>query len=152
MFEYLLKTKTFFLFVGILIIQIILALIPNFFDVDFGENSMENKSLLHIFFLVVIFAPILETMFFNVLPVELLNSFIKNKYLIILLASIVFALIHTYSVAYLIMTYFGSIGLNAFYLVVKEKKGLLMASGLTILLHSIYNLIGFLLIEIFHVL
>ncbi|PJB12453.1 MAG: hypothetical protein CO119_06555 [Flavobacteriales bacterium CG_4_9_14_3_um_filter_40_17] len=152
MFEYLLKTKTFILFLFILFIQIIIAFIPNFFDVDFGEDPVKYKSLVHIFFLAVIFAPIIETMFFNVFPVEVLSLFIKNKYLIVILASIVFASIHTYSIAYLIMTYFGAIGLNVFYLVVKEKKGFLGSTGLTILLHSIYNLIGFLLIEIFHVL
>lgn len=152
MFEYLLKTKTVFLFLVVLSIQIVIALILNFFDINLGENSMKGKSLSEIFVLVVIIAPIFETLFFNLLPVKIANFFIKNKYAVILLASFGFALIHTYSMAYVIMTYFGAIGLNTFYFVIEEKKGLVIAIGLTILLHSIYNLFGFLLIEIFHIL
>jgi hypothetical protein len=152
MFENLLKVKPFFLFLAVLLIQIILAFTLNFLDIDFGENSMEGKSLVNIFFLVVIVAPIFETLLFNVLPIKVVQFFIKNKYAIILLSSLGFALIHTYSFAYVIMTYFGAIGLNTFYLVIEEKKGFIIAIGLTTLLHSIYNLFGFLLIEVFHIL
>jgi membrane protease YdiL (CAAX protease family) len=123
----------------------------NLLNVDFGESSMKNVPILYIFLLVVIIAPFIETLLFNTLPIKIIQYFIKNKYIIILLSSIVFALIHTYSVAYIFMTYFGAISINTFYLVTEEKKGLLKASGLTVLLHSVYNLIGFLLIEIFHV-
>jgi len=99
---------------------------------------------------VVIVAPIFETLLFNVLPIKAIQFFIKNKLVIVLLSSLGFASIHTYSIVYLIMTYFGAIGLNTFYLVIEEKKGFLNAIGLTVLLHSIYNLFGFLLIEVFH--
>jgi hypothetical protein len=152
MFENLLKVKSFFLFLAVLLVQIILAFVLSFLDIDFGENSMKGKSSINIFFLVVIVAPIFETLLFNVLPVKLIQFFIKNKFIIILLSSFGFALIHTYSIVYVIMTYFGAIGLNMFYLVTEEKKGFLNAIGLTALLHSIYNLFGFLLIEIFQVL
>lgn len=150
MFDNLLRVKTVFLFLTVLLFQIILAFVLNFLDIDFGENPMKDKSAENIFFLVVIVAPIFETLLFNVLPIKAIQFFIKNKLVIVLLSSLGFASIHTYSIVYLIMTYFGAIGLNTFYLVIEEKKGFLNAIGLTVLLHSIYNLFGFLLIEVFH--
>lgn len=152
MFDYFLKTKTDVLFLVVLCIQIVLAFTLNFFDADFGDNAMKGKSLTHIFVLVVIVAPIFETLLFNVLPIKIVQYFIKNKYAIILVSSIGFALIHTYSILYVIMTYFGAMGLNTFYLVIEEKKGFINAVGLTILLHAVYNVFGFLLLEVFDVL
>lgn len=151
MFNYLLKYKTITLFLAVLLIQISLTLLLNIFNIDFGDNSFKNKTLLNIFVLVVIIAPIFETLIFNTLPIKAIHFFIKNKLIVILLSSLAFALIHTYSIAYMIMTYFGAIGLNTFYLIMEERKGFLEAVGLTMLLHSIYNFFGFLIIEIFQI-
>lgn len=101
---------------------------------------------------MIVLAPIFETLVFNLVPIKILQMFIKNNHVIIILSSFAFSFIHTYSFIYMIMTYLGGASLNTFYLVTEKKKGILKSAGLTMLIHSIYNLIGFFLIEIFHIL
>lgn len=146
------KINLYYLFLIILILNISLILFANYLKLDFGESGLENKSRLNIFFLVVIFAPIFETLLFNVAPVKLLQLLFKNKYIILLLASLVFSLIHTYSLAYLIITYIGGLSFNFFYMTSEKRKGFAFSITFTVLLHALYNLVGFLLIEIFHLL
>lgn len=50
MFDNLLRVKTVFLFLTVLLFQIILAFVLNFLDIDFGENPMKDKSAENIFF------------------------------------------------------------------------------------------------------
>lgn len=146
--------KTVWLFLFVLAFQVSIALFFNSLNLDFGEGSSPLKGipLYAQFVFLVLMAPFFETIFFNLLPIKLLQLFFKNRIIIVLLASIVFSLIHFYSVPYMLMTYLGGIGLNFFYIFTEEKKGILVSFGLTVLLHSAYNLIGFLLIEIFNVL
>lgn len=152
MFEYLKRISIYLLFLYVLTINLIIVITLNLLNIDFGNLQLGEVSLLSLFVLVVFIAPLFETFLFNFLPIKTVQYFTKNKYVIVFLASIIFSLIHTYSFVYMIMTYIGGLGLNTFYLVTEGKKGKLKALGLTTLLHSVYNLIGFLLIEVFHVL
>lgn len=146
--------KTSVLFVLILSLQITIAVVLNAIDLDFGQegSSLDEYPAVFKIILLVIIAPLFETALFNILPIKLLQLLFKSKIIIILLASIVFALIHYYSLVYMIMTYLGALGLNTFYIVTEHKKGRLASFGLTTLLHSVYNLIGFLVIDIFKLL
>ncbi|WP_370407624.1 CPBP family glutamic-type intramembrane protease [Tenacibaculum dicentrarchi] len=148
------KYRTSFLFIIILLINVIISLSLNLLDVDFGDNELKEYSIYAIFFLVVIFAPIFETVIFNLLPIKILqyfNFFKKKPFYTIFVASIAFALTHTYSIGYVLMTYIGAITINTFFITLETKGNTTRAFLLTVLLHSAYNFIGFLLIEVFDV-
>lgn len=146
--------KTTGLFVLILCFQITIAVFLNLLDLDFGQenSSLDEYPIFFKIIILILIAPLLETAIFNVLPIKLLQFLFKNKLIIILSASIVFSLIHYYSWVYMLMTYIGGVGLNMFYILTEEKKGGFASFGWTALLHSSYNLIGFILIDIFEIL
>ena len=148
MIQYLIKVKTVVLFLATLIIILTNTFIFRALKVDFGNNSVEDTPKIIIFILVVFFAPFFETLVFNLLPVKLMQYLTRSTFLIIFTSSFAFALIHIYSIAYLLMTYIGGIFLNTLYLVFEKKHGILKAFLLIISLHSIYNLIGFILMEL----
>lgn len=147
--------KTNFLFFIILLINITFSLLLKLINIDFGDSGLEEYPDYVKFLFVVALAPVIETVLFNLLPIKILqyvNFFKKNPLYVIFIASVVFSLTHTYSIAYVFMTYIGAITLNTFFIVVQIKKNTKIAFILTVLLHSAYNLIGFLLIEVFDLL
>ena len=153
MFENIKKIKTSYLFIIVLAIQICIALVFNLLKFNFGNQSDLNEiPFIHKLLLIIVFAPFFETIIFNISIIAILKSILKNKLVIIILASLIFSLFHIYSLPYVIMTFLGGIFLNTFYLLTKEKKGILISGILTFFIHSIYNLIGFILIEVFNVL
>lgn len=93
----------------------------------------------------------METIFFNLLPVKGLQLVFKNKFLIIFIVSLIFSILHTYSLSYMFMTFVGGVLLNTYFIISDVKFGWKKASLYTALLHSTYNLIGFLILEVFHV-
>jgi hypothetical protein len=151
MIEYLIKVKTIILFLFILLFALLNSFIFNYLEVDFGENSLEEMPKTVLFLLVVFLAPFYETLFFNLLPIKVFQYFFKNNLLIIFFSSFVFSLIHNYSYPYMLMTYIGGILVNTFFIITEKKHSVLKSLLLTIALHSLYNLIGFLLIEVFKI-
>lgn len=108
------------------------------------EQLSENEFL----FLVVVFAPIIETLIFQLFLYNLLSRIgIKNEIIFILLMSFAFSQMHWYHWLYVIAAFINAIFLNYFYLYVYRKKNEIIAVLLTILLHSSYNLFGFLFVK-----
>jgi len=94
-------------------------------------------------FLVVIFAPVLETYLAQDLPKRILSKLkITSTWLLLLLPSIIFALAHWYFWLYAVMTFFSGLILNYFYLWAKRRFAYYIL--LTIGLHAACNLYGFL--------
>lgn len=133
--------KEILLFIPFLLLT---SFILSFFVSGNSQNQAEvietlNNGLLYFFLSTVVMAPILEEMLFRLLPYQ----FIKNKYLYILIASLVFAGIHVIgdpNPFYYIWIYlFPSIYLT--YRFYKTKDVVV-----TISLHMFNNLVSFLLL------
>lgn len=108
------------------------------------EKIPENE----MFFLAVVFAPIFETLIFQLFLFRLLNKMrIKNTLIIVILMSVAFSQAHWYHWLYVVATFINGLFLNYFYLYIHKKKNELIAVLLTIVLHSSYNLYGFLFVK-----
>jgi hypothetical protein len=113
------------------------------------ENRIfEAFSEKEMFFIVVVLAPIIETLIFQLCLFQfLIKTRINNQSIIIILMSITFSLFHWYHWLYVLAVFVGGLFLNYFYIYVLKNKNELTAVLLTILLHSTYNLFGFLFVE-----
>ncbi|RVU90935.1 CPBP family intramembrane metalloprotease [Flavobacterium columnare] len=108
-------------------------------------NDLENFSKFSKFLIIVIVAPFIETLIFQYLPLKVLERFkIENRFLLIIIPSLIFSLIHPYHYIYILMTFFGGIILNSYYQISKNNNKYYFF--LTTLLHSMYNLFGFLFV------
>ncbi len=113
------------------------------------ENAIfEELSEKEMFFLAVVLAPIIETLIFQLFLYRLLDKTrINNMPIIIILMSFAFSQAHWYHWLYVVAAFINGIFLNYFYLYTYKKKNELIAVLLTIVLHSSYNLFGFLFVE-----
>lgn len=103
-------------------------------------NSFQEKVIL-----VLVVAPVFETIIFNVLLNELFYKFFARMIPCIVLSSILFGLIHYYSFTYIFFTFLAGIIFNGLYFSVRKDKGFKIAALVVFLLHFNHNLIGLLL-------
>ncbi len=95
--------------------------------------------------MIVVLAPIIETVIFQYIPNEILEgSNLESYFLKIIIPSLLFSLAHIYHPIYMLMTFIAGIMLNKFYIDTKRQTRLFFI--LTILLHAMYNLYGYLFI------
>lgn len=122
---------------------------------NFIASSLEIKSgfkevsddLLEKFIIIVLFVPIIETLILNYLPQKIIKKFTTNNWLIISICSLIFGIMHFYSLIYFIYGIVAGIILNNYYLQTNIKAGERKAFWLTSFLHSIHNLTGFIYLE-----
>lgn len=113
-------------------------------QLDVNNDLVKQEVSFH-FVTVVLIAPVLEALIFQYLPNVLLQNIgVENKVILIVLPSILFSLMHFYNWVYIIMAFNGGIILNSYYVFIKQKTGHPLAY--VSLLHSLYNLYGFLFI------
>jgi|LakMenE18May11ns_1017448.scaffolds.fasta_scaffold9717405_3 hypothetical protein len=136
--------KTFFItsFIVILlniIISFIFDKITTIFDLEFKSDSLTFESKKEEFILVVIIAPILETLLFQYIPYFYLKKY--NAIYTILISSILFGLSHAYSIIYIIYGLtVGMLFISAFFYSIKKY---LHPFWLVVFCHFIYNLFAF---------
>lgn len=110
-----------------------------------SENGLKDFTKIEKFSIIVIFAPVIETLIFQYIPNKILEKLkIKKKALNIVIPSLLFSLVHYYSPIYIVMTFISGVLLNKFYIECKTKTNIYIL--LTILLHSMYNLYGYLFV------
>lgn len=110
----------------------------------------ENESLIYIFTVVVILAPLLETFIFQFCIIEILlrlNRKKINKFIIIITSSLMFGLSHSFNVQYFIFGVILGILLSSCYLLAKIRKDI-NPFMLTLLVHASYNGFVFFINEI----
>jgi membrane protease YdiL (CAAX protease family) len=117
---------------------------------DFDNSSLDGLEGVGLFIVVVILAPLLESLLFQFIIIEaiiLIFSYLKIKQdevVAVIISSIFFSLTHTYSHFYLFISFIGGLILGSFYIFAKNKKG--MNGFLTVfIVHSFSNLITFLI-------
>ncbi len=113
------------------------------------ENAIfEELSEKEMLLLAVVLAPIIETLIFQLFLYRIINKTrINNTLIIIILMSFVFSQAHWYHWLYVVASFINGLFLNYFYIYTYKKKNELIAVLLTIVLHSSYNLFGFLFVE-----
>ena len=110
------------------------------------ENGLRDFSRNEKFMLIVIMAPLVETVIFQYLPIRILEKLrLENNWVKIILTSFLFSLFHFYNPIYVAMTFVSGMLLNKFYLECRTKSSLYIL--LTALLHSMYNLYGYLFVK-----
>ncbi|NBC58980.1 MAG: CPBP family intramembrane metalloprotease [Bacteroidetes bacterium] len=117
---------------------------------ELGGIVIENHSFFGLFFLTVIFTPILETLIAQVLPIELINRFFpnKNNLIPILISAFLFAVMHfAYSIWYSLVIFPLGLLLANTYVIFKKRKE--SSFWVTAAIHSLRNLIGIIIIFFF---
>ncbi len=111
----------------------------------FKEEDINGEKPLGLV-LIICIAPLIETIIFQYIMHHILVYIkIRNGWTQIVLMSLVFASFHLYSSFYMLMVFCSSIALNFFY-IKTSKVNMLLAVLLTALLHSLYNLFGYLFV------
>jgi membrane protease YdiL (CAAX protease family) len=109
-----------------------------------GESVMsgflEFRTETEHFIITVLFAPALETYFFQHLFFEYLSRYFKSS-VIVFVSAFVFSLFHFYNSWYIVYAFFSGLLLSASYCYRPNAYPFLI----TLLIHSIYNLCAFLL-------
>jgi len=136
------------LFVIYLAIAIINGYLFNFLanesniEVDYG---FEKVNPIVKFLAIVVLAPVLETYLINYYPIKILEKWkVKSKIVLIIIPSIIFSLFHYYNLIYVCMAFFGGLIMNSYYIVNRELSD--KAIYWLMLLHSMYNLFGYLFV------
>lgn len=112
------------------------------YNLDSGFDSADIfSSKTQKIILVIVFAPLIETLIFNLLVNEFLMKFLDYK-LIIFFSSMLFAIIHFYSLYYALYAFFGGIIFNFIYF--KYRYSALTSYLIVTLLHLNHNLLGLL--------
>lgn len=142
--------KTGFLFCYCLLYAIVIG---HFFNIGSDYFNIKHETTPNFssrneeFLLAVIIAPIIETVIYQLILYKLFEflNFKQNWHYTIAM-SFVFSQFHWYSWIYVLMVFFNSLGLNYFYVKTFKTKGASSAFFLTVMLHSLYNLYGFLFV------
>ena len=111
-------------------------------SIEFSLYFLEDK-FLGLFFLAVIFAPILETLIGQLIPIKLTQKVLRNKMNIIavLVSAIIFSLGHFgYSIWYSLITFPLGLLLAKTYVIFQKRKE--SSFWVTTAVHSLRNLIG----------
>ncbi len=143
--------KLFKLFFFSLLISILLGyalnIISTYFGLDDHFDQFKGMDYLDKLLLICLYAPIIETLFFQTLPFFLINKFVtNNRPTILILMSIIFALMH---VSGFLDFFFGLLGgivlANFYYETEKLKSNSILW---TFILHVSYNAYGFFVLKI----
>lgn len=116
-----------------------------FYQYSSNGNGLNDFSKTAKFLIVVLFAPIIETFISQFCPIELMKNFkITNRAILIIIPSFLFSLMHQYHPIYMGMTFFSGLILCYYYLEIQKTTK--YSYFLTALLHSLYNLYGFIFV------
>jgi hypothetical protein len=134
-----------------LIIHLIFSLstssVARMYGISLNANFPPFDNLKQEFLLVVIFAPLVETLIFQYflvnLSISLTMLLFKREYIIlaIMMPAMAFGLAHTYNYMYMASTFVTGLLFNTFYMVVKYRKQ--DAYSCTTIVHGLYNLFIF---------
>lgn len=126
-----------------LIIGAITSGIAYLIDPSSLQNPADDYGILFTTFLLLIFAPIIETLIYQFLVIEILRKIKIPPGLIISFSAILFGLSHHYHVFYIIATTFSGIIYALYYLKLRPQGKLNAILGVTGL-HFLSNLVALL--------
>ncbi len=116
-----------------------------YFDLEVNYDNLSQLNPATQVLAILIGAPIFETIFFQYLPIKLVQYYSKNRVIAIAVSACLFAAIHFYNPVYVMMTFIGGIILAFLYLYAEKVKK--SPFWTTALLHALYNLYGYLFVD-----
>lgn len=140
--NYLIKAPAYIFILIFFFPSVLLGIITTFLPEPDMSGSLATDSVVLDLIIAVIVAPLIETLLFQSLIIEIICRIIKrprkNICIAVMTSSLAFAFNHTYSLSYFIITVgAGMILALAYYLGRYRKEGGII---LVFFIHSIYNL------------
>lgn len=140
--NYLIKAPAYIFLLVFFCPSLILGAITTFLSEPESAGYWETDIIVVDLVIAVIAAPLVETLLFQSLIIEIICKIIKrprkNIYIAVITSALAFAFNHTYSISYVIVTFFvGIIYALAYYLGRYRKESPII---LVFLLHSMDNL------------
>ena len=140
--NYLIKAPAYLFILVFFFPSVLLGAITTFLPEPDLTGSVTTDSVVLNLLIAVIVVPLIETLLFQSLIIEIICRIIKrprkNICIAVMVSALAFALNHTYSLGYIIMTFFwGIIFAIAYYLGRYRKESAII---LVFLIHSFYNL------------
>lgn len=134
-----------------LFFSILLGYISNFvldfFEYSNSDEEFKSMGYFEKLLLVCGISPIIETLFFQLVPYCLISKYLtNNKKLTLLLMAFIFSIVHIYNPAYMFFTFLGGLILANFYFNIKKLN--FSAFIWTTILHLFYNAYGFFIIGV----
>lgn len=150
--KYLLKVRAYKFVLIFFGFSVLLGSITTFLPEPEMAEPLTAENILQEILLAVFLAPIIETLLFQLLIIEIIRKIIKrpkkNICVALLLSSTAFALNHTYSLGYFVITFLGGFVLAlAYYLGIFRREN---AFVMVLLIHSLYNLSAVLYNQFFY--
>lgn len=141
--NYLIKAPTYIYLLIFLSPSLVLGALTTLLPEPDMTGSMATGSVVLDLLIAVLVVPLIETLLFQALIIEIICKFIKrprkNIWISVIASSLAFALSHTYSNSYIIITFLAGIILAfAYYLGRYRKEGAII---LVFVIHSVYNLL-----------
>lgn len=136
-------------FIISIILLLLINTIFNLIGVDFYVEGRDDQPFSLLFFQAILLAPLLETLFFQVLPIEFVKVISKDRdskaiYTVkILVSAISFSLVHLYSLGYFLFAFICGVVFAYNYIVYRYSRSPFESFLLVSLLHATYNLISF---------
>ncbi len=110
--------------------------------------SLEAEGIVWFALGVLLLAPVLETLLYQLLVYKIFNRFTnlkvkKNQYLLLFISALLFSLSHYYSILYIIRTFFlGLVLMYAYFLKAENTK---QAFWLVTIIHALTNMLPFII-------
>jgi hypothetical protein len=119
------------------IFSLSLVALISVFDTAINPVADMNVSLLEKFFIVCLLSPIIETFIFQKLIIGIVTKYTKNDFLALILSAAAFALVHHYSVLYMVKMFVAGLLFGLLYLACRQRLPLVYV----VTSHAVYNLI-----------
>lgn len=125
------------------------VIVQGIFPLDIVDLGFKHSEF-SMFIRGIVLAPIIETLLFQLIPIELLLlgflNYTKKQYplLVIIISALLFGLSHYYSIGYIVLTFFIGLYLAALYFVFRRRSNSIgHAYLMTAFFHLLYNLTSF---------
>jgi membrane protease YdiL (CAAX protease family) len=140
--SYLIKAPVYIFILAFFFPSVLLGAITTFLPIPDMAGSFATDSIVLDLLIAVILAPLIETLLFQSLIIEIICKIIKrprkNICIALMVSSLAFAFNHTYSLGYFIITFFGGTILALAYYLGRYRKE--SAIILVYIIHAMYNL------------
>lgn len=137
------KQKNMMYFIIFLILKLLIAfitsIIATYIDPRSTENPIENYGLPFDIIVSLFLAPLIETLIFQLLIIELLVKMKINPFIIISTSALLFGISHNYNILYIVATTISGF-IYAIYYYKLRNQGKLNSYLLVSVLHSLSNL------------
>lgn len=130
-------------------LRLVLLLILNVSCQDPIPELFKKDSVIELAIKALVLAPLIETAVFQLIPIELIQLIpFTGRYkafVLIFISALLFAPVHMYSPAYVVLTFVMGFFMAAMYWVFRNHHGIISAFWAVALFHCCYNLSTFLL-------